>query len=139
MKKAKFYYFSNFKANISVSSNICTKFYQKPFFCRPYWILAAILNCQRMPIWHHSDFKSGYTYQLISAKTFSIDAISRSSWGHAGLVIECHCRFKTMTPYLHARDSVMTSLHVTRRTCTPGLTLLAYFRVWESWSTFFFS
>ena len=38
-----------------------------------------------MPIWHHPDFKSGYPYQLISAKTFSIDAIARSSCVHAGL------------------------------------------------------
>ena len=69
----------------SISSHICTKFNQKPFFCRPYWILVAILNCPRMPIWHHPDFKSGYPYQLISAKTFSIDATARSSLVHAGL------------------------------------------------------
>ena len=52
-------------------------------------------------------------------------------------VIECHCHFKTMTLDVHAQDSVMTSLHVTRRTCTPGLTLLVYLEVWENWSTFF--
>ena len=69
----------------SISSDICKKFYRNPLFCRPYWILAAILNCPRMPIWHHPDFKSGHPYQLISAKTFSIDAIARSSWVHAGL------------------------------------------------------
>ena len=47
--------------------------------------MAAILNCPRMPIWHHPDFRSGYPYQLNSAKTFSIDAIARSSLVHAGL------------------------------------------------------
>ena len=26
-----------------------------------------------------------------------------------------------MTSNIHVRDSVMTSLHVTRRTCTPGV------------------
>ena len=77
----------------SISSDICTRYYQKPFFCRPYWILAAILNCPRMPIWHHPDFKSGYPYQLISTKTFSIDAIARSSWVHAGLY--------SLTPFIH--------------------------------------
>ena len=41
-------------------------------------------------------------------------------------VIRFHCHFKTMTSDVHARDSVMTSLHVTRRTYTPGLTLLVY-------------
>ena len=71
----------------SISSDICTKFYQKPLFCRPYWIFAAILNCPRMPIWHHPDVKPGHPYQLISAKTFSIDAIARSYWVHAGLLL----------------------------------------------------
>ena len=31
-----------------------------------------------------------------------------------------------MASDVHARGSVMTSLHVTRRTCTPGLTLLVH-------------
>ena len=29
----------------------------------------------------------------------------------------------------------MTSLHITRHTCSPGLTLSVYLGVWESWST----
>ena len=41
-----------------------------------------------------------------------------------------------MTSDVHARDSVMTSLYVTRHTRTPGLTLLVYWGVWERWSTF---
>ena len=41
-------------------------------------------------------------------------------------VIKCHYHFETMTSDVHARDSVMTPLYVTRRTCTPGLTLLLY-------------
>ena len=31
-----------------------------------------------------------------------------------------------MATEVHERDSVMTSLHVTRHNCTPGLTLLVY-------------
>ena len=86
MKKTKLYYFSNFKTNVLTFHYIYVRNSIKmPFFCRPFWILAAILNCPRMPIWHHPDFKSGYPYQLNSAKTFSIDAIARSSWVHAGL------------------------------------------------------
>ena len=86
MKTTKFYYFSNFKASIYNFIRYLYKILSKHFFCRSYWIWAAILNWPRMPIWHHPDFKSEYPYELISARTFSIDAIARSSWVHVGLI-----------------------------------------------------
>ena len=88
MKKAKIYFCSSFKTSNQHFIRYLYAILSKTL------LLSAILDFGghlELPkdanLAHHPVFKSGYPYQLISAKTFSIDAIARSSWVHAGLRI----------------------------------------------------